>query len=261
MIKFVVFTDLDGTLLDEKYECERAVPVLETLKDLDVPVIFCSAKTRAEQEYFRNRLRVHDPFIVEDGSAIYSPKGYFRRTLGMRRNGYEAVVLGVDRKRIVEKIEELRSRYRIVCYYHMTLEEVAKVTGLSFEMAKRAMDREFSETIVEAEKGALDELRKDFNVVVGGKFVHVYGRDADKGKAVKILTKRFREEFGNVITVGIGNSYTDEPMLRAVDIPALVRNPDGYAGIDIEGLYRAKGISTEGWVEVIERFVLRGMVG
>ena len=261
MSKFVVFTDLDGTLLDEEYECERALPVLETLRELGVPVVFCSAKTRAEQEYFREKLGVKDPFIVEDGSAIYSPKGYFKRRFGSERKGYEAVVLGVDRRKIIERIEELRSRYRIVCYYHMSVEEVAKVTGLSLEMAKLAMDREFSETVVEAEKGALDELSKDFNVVVGGRFVHVYGKDADKGRAVKILTDMFKEEFGEVVTIGIGNSYTDEPMLKAVDIPALVRNPDGYAEIDIEGLYRAKGVSTEGWVEVVERFVLRGMVG
>ncbi len=259
-MKYVIFTDLDGTLLDYDYSFEPAKGVIERLKDLKIPIIFCSAKTRAEQEFFRNKMGVKDPFIVEDGSCIYVPPNYFGRRIWELRGGYEANVLGVEYERIVERIEELRRRYDILSYHFMSVEEVAKVTGLSLELAKLAKEREFSETVVRAEEEALDELRRDFNVVIGGRFVHVYGKNADKGKAVRTLTSLFRELYGEVVTVGIGNSYTDEPMLKAVDIPALVRNPDGWADLSVNA-YKAEGVATLGWVEVVEKLVLRGIRG
>ena len=256
MSKFIIFTDLDGTLLDEKYSFDYAKPTIDKLKSLEIPIVFCSAKTKAEQEVFRAKMGIDDPFIVEDGSAIYIPKGYFPKMCGEPRDGYEVIVLGVEYERIVNKIDELRKKYEIKSYYFMSAEEIAKVTGLSPELAKLAKIREFSETIVFAEEKALKELEKDFNVVVGGRFIHVYGKNADKGKAVRILTDLYREHYGDVVTIGIGNSYTDEPMLGAVDIPALVKNPDCWANINIKNLYKANGIATMGWVEVVEKFVL-----
>jgi len=140
------------------------------------------------------------------------------------------------------------------------VEEVAKITGLSLEMARLAKNREFSETVVEIDEEALKTLEKDFNVLIGGRFIHVYGKEADKGKAVEILTELYRSKYGDVITIGIGNSYTDIPMLKSVDIPALVKNPDGWIDVDFD-VYKAKGVATDGWVEVIERFVLNDYGG
>ncbi len=241
MRRFVIFTDLDGTLLDDEYSFDQAKPVIAKLKEMGVPIVFCSAKTRAEQEFFRRAMGINDPFIVEDGSALYLND--------------ESIVLGVEYERIVREILKLREKYEIRSYYFMSVKEVAKVTGLSLELARMAKMREFSETIVSAEREALEELKKKFNVVVGGRFVHVYGKNADKGKAVKILTEIFREKFGDVVTLGIGNSYTDESMLKAVDIPALVRNPNGWVELDLD-VYKARGVATSGWVEVVKRFVL-----
>ncbi|MBZ9573071.1 HAD hydrolase family protein, partial [Patescibacteria group bacterium] len=123
--------------------------------------------------------------------------------------------------------------------------------------AKLAKNRDFSETVVEADEKALKELKKKFNVVLGGKFIHIFGKGSDKGKAVKLLTEMYRKDFGNVTTIGIGNSYTDEPMLRAVDISAIVKNPDGnWADLKIDKIHKANGIGPKGWAEVVNKFVL-----
>jgi len=251
----IVFTDLDGTLLDENYRCDKALPIIEKLKKEKIPIVFVSAKTRFEQEVFRRKLGINDPFIVEDGSAIFFPKNYFGKKFGEYFDDHEAIVLGVKYDLIVERLKELRKTFNVNSYYFMSVEEVAKVTGLSLDMAKLAKMREFSETVVEIDEDALNILKKEFNVLIGGKFVHVYGKGADKGKAVKIVADMFKEIYGDVETVGIGNSYTDIPMLKAVQIPALVRNPDGWIEVDFE-VYKANGIATDGWIEVVERFVL-----
>ena len=252
MVNKVIFTDLDGTLLDENYRCDKA---LGLIKELNVPIVFVSAKTRFEQEIFRRMLGVRDPFIVEDGSAIYLPKNYFGKRIGVERDEYEALILGVDREVIIRHLLSLKERHHIKSYAFMSVEEVAKVTGLSLEMAELAKRREFSETIVEADEGVIRYLQKFFNVQIGGRFIHVYGKGADKGKAVKLLTKFYGDLYGEVVTIGIGNSYTDIPMLKEVDIPALVRNRDGWIDVDFE-VYKAEGVATDGWIEVVKKFVL-----
>jgi mannosyl-3-phosphoglycerate phosphatase len=190
---YIIFTDLDGTLLDGNYSFQDALPALNILKEKKTPIIFCSGKTRVEQEVFKNKMEISHPFIVEDGSAIYIPKGYFKEKQGDVSGDYEVIVLGTEFDEIRKNISSLSEKYRIESYHTMSDEEVAKRTGLSLNAAKLAKTREFSETVVSADKEALEALAKDFNVVLGGRFMHVYGKGADKGKAIEILTNIYRK--------------------------------------------------------------------
>ena len=253
--KVIIFTDLDGTLLNENYSLHGAVTALKLLKKKDFPIIFCTAKTKAEQELIRKDLGVNDPFIVENGSAVYIPRNYFGKRVGKIRGKYEVIVLGTKSKEINNKINKLKRKYRIVGYHDMSFREVAERTGLELEAAKRAKRREFSETIIEIEKNALKELKKKFNVT-GSNFIQVFGKKAGKGKAVRILSKLYKESY-DILTIGIGNSFSDRSMLKAVDKPALVRNTDNkWVDLGIKNIYKAKGIGPKGWKEIVENFVL-----
>jgi mannosyl-3-phosphoglycerate phosphatase len=78
MKKPIIFTDLDGTLLDySTYSFEKALPALQLLKEKDIPLIICSSKTKKEIEYYRKKLDNHHSFISENGGGIFIPKGYF----------------------------------------------------------------------------------------------------------------------------------------------------------------------------------------
>jgi mannosyl-3-phosphoglycerate phosphatase len=75
MIRYIVFTDLDGTLLNhDNYDYTDALPGISLLKKSGIPLVFCSSKTRQEQEMLRGALNITDPFIVEDGGAIFIDK-------------------------------------------------------------------------------------------------------------------------------------------------------------------------------------------
>jgi len=72
---FLIFTDLDGTLLDhDTYGWEEALPALDLCRRLGVPVILVSSKTRAEMDVLQNRLGLSAPFISENGGGIFFPK-------------------------------------------------------------------------------------------------------------------------------------------------------------------------------------------
>ncbi|MBM4388831.1 MAG: HAD hydrolase family protein, partial [Deltaproteobacteria bacterium] len=63
MKNLIIFTDLDGTLLDSRtYSFEQAEPALELIKRRRIPLIICSSKTRAEIEAIRETIGNLDPF-------------------------------------------------------------------------------------------------------------------------------------------------------------------------------------------------------
>jgi len=70
----IVFSDLDGTLLDHRtYDYSPALPALAKLQEKQIPLVFCTRKTAAEMIPFRKEIKNKDPFIVENGGGIYIP--------------------------------------------------------------------------------------------------------------------------------------------------------------------------------------------
>jgi len=76
--RLIVFSDLDGTLLDhETYQFDAAQPALDLLKQHGIPLILNSSKTRAEITAIRDQLQNTAPFIIENGAAVIIPPGWF----------------------------------------------------------------------------------------------------------------------------------------------------------------------------------------
>ncbi|RLI93151.1 MAG: hypothetical protein DRO95_00515, partial [Candidatus Altiarchaeales archaeon] len=46
--RYIIFTDLDGTLIDEEYSYRDAEDALSIIKKREIPLILCTSKTRAE---------------------------------------------------------------------------------------------------------------------------------------------------------------------------------------------------------------------
>ena len=66
-----VVTDLDGTLMDHHYDWSVAMDAIRCLQRHGIPLIPCTSKTAEEVLSFRESADLHDPFIVENGGAIY----------------------------------------------------------------------------------------------------------------------------------------------------------------------------------------------
>ncbi len=261
MSKVIIFTDLDGTLLDyESYSFASALAALELLREKDIPLIISSSKTKAEIEYYRRRLDNAHPFVSENGGGIFIPRGYFDdRILGEKSmedaNGYYLIRLGARYEALREVIKKLRkASYKVKGFGDMTVEEVIALTGLSKEEATMAKERDFDEVfIIEKDEDRLEEIlnfikREGFHYTQG-KFYHIMG-ESDKGKATKILIDMYRKRLGNIVTVAVGDSLNDFPMLKVVDYPILVQKPDGFHDPkvpDFPGLIKVEGIGPVGW--------------
>jgi mannosyl-3-phosphoglycerate phosphatase family protein len=261
MTKRILFTDLDGTLLDySTYSFENASPALELLRRRDIPLILSSSKTKGEIEHYRRKLANHHPFIAENGGGIFIPKNYFDPApLSLpfevfEETAYSVVRLGAKYEDLRNALESLRSRgFRVRGFGDMTVEEISKISGLSLFEAALSKERHFDEPFIfegdEADaRGLLAEITALGFRSTRGRFFHILG-DSDKGKAVSLLTGLFRNRFGPVVTIALGDSLNDLPMLEAVDVPVVVQKKDGTyePEMDVPNLIRAEGIGPEGW--------------
>jgi len=232
--KIVVFSDLDGTLLDENYDFKKSKPVIDKLLVLNVSIVFCSSKTEAEIEYYRKELGIDDPFISENGSAIFIPRGYFQFDYSFTRQTekYNVIELGTSYSIVREKLDEVKKRSgaKIVGFGDMTEEKIAEDSGLPLELAKLAKRRHYDEPfriIAGSENEVLDLIKKEgFNYTKGGRYFHIMGK-TDKGTAVTLLKDLYTKKSGKLVTYGLGDSPNDLSMLEVVDMPICIGKTDG----------------------------------
>lgn len=261
----VLFTDLDGTLLDHHtYTAEGALEALQHLSEHRIPVVFCSSKTFAEQIYLQRQIGVCQPFILENGGGVAIPQGYFaikNYTAVRQQEGYDVVALVEANTPLIR--EALRTFEEIKGFSTATDAELAAATGLQGEALGRARDRWFTETLLGCENvEALDRLKQSFlekgwTLSRGGRFYTVTDAKADKGKAVQWLASVFREQGPtDVLLAATGDSMNDMPMLAVVDFPFLVQRPDGtWADMDVPGLTRIAGIGPVGFTAAVAQLL------
>ena len=83
----------------------------------------------------------------------------------------------------------------------------------------------------------------------------------DKGHACRYLIESYRRHFNTrpqpPVTVALGDSRNDLPMLATVDCPILVARVDGSYDptIDLPHLTRAPGAGPTGWNAAISRLL------
>lgn len=276
MPKLVIFTDIDGTIMDlTTFSMDPVLNIIPRIKELKIPIVFASAKTKLEQEKIRDKLGIRDPFIVENGGGIYIPYKYFNfsvekiidnQYLIKKTKDYILICIGKGYKEIRAILQKIRSHTNLpfTGFGDLSAEEVAELTGLFLDDARDAKQRDFDETIVIEEK-FIPHLKKHlarygFKCTFGGRFFHIIDKKASKGICVNLL-KRLYEKWYNeeVITIGCGDSENDFPLLKEVDIPLLVeKKGGGFANIDLPGLIRVNGEGPVGWkkgiLNMIEKY-------
>jgi mannosyl-3-phosphoglycerate phosphatase len=232
--KNVIFADLDGTLLDENYDYKTTKPIVDKLANLDASIVFCSSKTRSEIEYYRNQVCLNEPFISENGAAIYIPKGYFPFNYTCTTTPqYSTIKLGASYETLRQKLAYIShvTASQILGFGDMTIHEIARDAGLTLRLARLAKKREHDEPfklLFGNKKKILQAIRSEgLFCTEGGRYFHLTG-DTDKGKAVAVLRELYCRMFGKVETFGIGDGPNDLSMLNVVDNPFFIKKKEGF---------------------------------
>lgn len=237
-LKYLIFTDLDATLLDhDTYSWDPAVPALSALKVRACPVILNSSKTLREMVSLAAEIQTEAPLVCENGALVAIPKDsplLPSSPADDLMHGYHIFYLGKSRAETLSVINSLRSEnpsYEYLGYQDWTVEQVAAHTGLPLHKAEQSKDRLGTEPI--HWHGTEDDLKAfqeelsahDLTAVLGGRFIHVAGR-FNKATGVKWLLSRYQETFPKITwkTVALGDSPNDTMMLNAAEIAITIPN-------------------------------------
>jgi mannosyl-3-phosphoglycerate phosphatase len=261
----VVFTDLDGTLLDEEtYAFDAAREALLALGERRIPVVLCSSKTRAEMRPLARLLGVDAPLIVENGGAVVA--GTPPPDARWRREGDDWLLeLGTPRAALLRALAEIarEAGAEVRSFAQLSVHEVSRLTGLTAAAADLARQREYDEPFLVAREQvarvASAAQRRGLRVTRGGRFHHLTG-PVDKGRAVKEVRALYAAD-PPPATLGLGDSANDLSFLSAVDRAVVVPRPGGRIDPDLAaslpGAERAPAPGPAGWNAAVLA-VLRG---
>lgn len=249
----IVFTDLDGTLLDhETYDWSPARPALDALRGSGYCLVLASSKTAAEIAPLRAELGfAHCPAIVENGAGLLQP--------GDADDGFDAA----DHRRILQALATLPGalRQHFAGFSDWSAEEIARRTGLAPHAARNAAKRQYSEPGTWS--GSADDFTRftralqSTGIVAqkGGRFVTLSFGATKAERMVEIVT-RMRKSEPNLLAVALGDAPNDIAMLEQADMGFIIRN-DSHQGIpplkeEKSGrVARSTGIGPAGWNECV----------
>lgn len=257
---FVIFTDLDGTLLDhDTYSWKKALPALDLCKQLQVPVIPVSSKTRAEIDLLCRNLQISGPFISENGGGIFFKEEALKELPPgvVFDHGLWKLSLGLPYTRIIRGLQEIRDElgWDIRGFSDMDVEEISRLTGLDTDAAHLASMREFDEPFIVLEDRPVDEsvlleaaAKRGLCFISGGRFYHLQGKN-DKGQAVEKLISWYKQSHCQVVSMALGDSPNDFSMLAGADYPVLIRSGKRFPGLrkTISRLEITDEMGSAGW--------------
>ena len=248
----LLFTDVDGCLLNKHdYKYTDALPILQRIQEVKWPVILCSSKTASELTVLARELRLSSaPLICENGARIIWQGDGF----GTERS----TVCRTHRDAVLKSLRRLSKDFRFRSFTDLKLPGVMQVTDLSKEAAVRAMDREGTEPILWDDDPTLitdfehELIAEGLTLTLGGRFWHVAG-GTNKGDALQQVSKYYETSVkGPLLTIAIGDSPVDQPMLDRADFSIGIPTPDGTHDVSISG----KGMfatmpGAAGWAECV----------
>ena len=235
----IIFTDLDGTLLDHhSYSFQAALPALRAVRSLGIPLILTTSKTLAEAREINLALENKQPLIVENGCAMCFPLDRdFPFEVGAHQEieGHAVIRFSPGYAQIRHFIEQQRSGHHVQLtgFGDMSVTEVARQTGLGEREAAKAKQRLCSEPFVwlgsEQELARFQAAAKNegLRITRGGRFWHLMGQTG-KAPAVDAMRQLYTgENTAPIKTIALGDSENDREMLESVDIAVVVMRHDG----------------------------------
>lgn len=255
--RLLVFTDMDGTLLDhDDYSWQAAAGALAKLTELEVPVICNTSKTFAEVKQLHEQIGLSSPFIVENGSAIYSAD-----SKGANQATHK---LGANRLQILQDLAILRQQgHEFSGFNDWSNAEIIQHTGLSEQEAELSSQRQYSEPLLysgsENDKAQfIQQLsNKNYLALQGGRFLSIQGQ-CDKGKALMLLKAEYQKLWQTpVITIALGDSQNDCAMLEAADVSVWIKSHKAFPQINKkQQVFYSNLVGPAGWNETMAHILL-----
>ncbi|WP_320034866.1 HAD-IIB family hydrolase [Halarcobacter sp.] len=260
-MKTVIFTDLDGTFLNhDNYSFAEAEESIELLKSKKIPIVFTTSKTRVEVEKLQEKVGITEPFIIENGAAIFFPKNYQNFNLSFldQLDDYYLYQLGLTYGKILEFYNKYKKEFGMLGFSEMSIDELIKYTGLDKQSAILSKKRDFTEPFLIEDDSLIEKLQNiasnyDIKITKGGRFYHLIGKYQDKGLAVKKAIEIFEDLYGvKIDSIGLGDGQNDIAMFENVKKAVIIKNhKNDYVEYFGNNQQKSTYQGSKGWNEMV----------
>ena len=126
--KWLIFTDLDGTLLDRRYDLKAAADAMDSLHQSECLCVPASSKTHAEMAELNNFRKFPSPYIFENGGGLSWP------------SATTPELIGRSAEEISDLLDHIRDEhlFNFRLFRDISVVEIAGRTGLTEPGARKA---------------------------------------------------------------------------------------------------------------------------
>lgn len=247
--RWVVFTDLDGTLLDGRYDLRGAGNAMDTLHEQGCVCIPASSKTHQELLQLNKVRKFPSPYVLENGAGLCWP------------SKAEPELFGREAPEIYDLLDHIREEHKLRyrTFRDISCEELQLLTGLDKAGAVDAKQRAASVPIVwEDEPAALEKFSEvlgfiGLQVVHGGRFQTVLDAGCTKATAVQKVLEHFHWGTQRPTIIACGDAANDLDMLAMADIAILFPASNGqYLSFQHPNLHHGEASGHESWLAALQ---------
>ena len=254
--QIIIFTDLDGSLLDkDTFKFAEIEDYFKKLISKGIKIIPNSSKTESELLDFNKLNNLNLSFISENGSSI---------------QGLNLIHSKLPEKVLLSRsVDQIYNIYNENIPYHLknkitfilklNSKEQQEIFGLPLNKMMLALNRNYSLPIQfngnEIEKNEFIQIMNNAGLTVqtGGRVMNIcdnVNKSKAMSKALELISKKLDEE---IITIGVGDNENDIEMIKQSNYPCLVKNDNFNSSlINIDNLITSSEPSPRGWSDVIK---------
>ena len=273
MKKYLIFTDLDGTLLNhDDYNFGSNDLLINKIIFNSHKIIFNSSKTFKEILFYINKFNLHNmPFSVENGASIYFPKKVFSKPKKAISDGkYWALELTHKKSHYWKLFLEKKTKdFEFEILEKLPVKTIRELTNI--KNINNLINRNSSQLIVwkdSLKKLSLFKKELTINqgqVIKGGRFHHI-SSICNKRIATQSISHEYNKQFNGKYYkkyISLGDNQNDLKMLNSSSIACVIKTPMSQKlklHKNKKHVFYSKNVAPNGWKETLLKvnYLLKG---
>ena len=267
MKRYLIFTDLDGTLLDhENYSYGNNKKLISRIVSNQNEIIFNTSKTFSESTNLLKELNLTNmPFSTENGAVLYFPKNRFKKNKNSSDYGryWKIRIAKLSSKIWYKFLLKKQKTFKFLIAQDLPFKDLTKYTNLI--NTSKMLNREASQLIIWKDsflnlKKFKNDLKseKDGVLIQGSRFMQI-SSICNKRIAKKLISHIYDIQFHDTYsknTIALGDSKNDIDMLNSATHACLIKNPSGVfpkLRSNKKNIYKSSKLAPNGWSQLIIR--------
>lgn len=243
-IEQLLILNLDAFGADEE-TLEQVAFTLSSIKRQQIPILFYSRRTKLEILWICEQLAIFQPFVAENGGALYVPKGYLKLELDgfVEEEKIMELPFGTT-KAFIENITDklaMISGMKSLKQSDISPLDVADVLDIEIREAERIMDRKYSQLILKAEQKT--PINDTFKQLLQQQGLSILESENDFSighfnifKPIQYWVELLKDKYPEIEIFAIGNDKNDAPIFKLANQAFLLKKEGEWEQVHADNL-------------------------